>query len=216
MTDAVQYLAHISPPPPIATGPFTTRQQEILNGLEAIILEEGFRHLTVGELAQRLNCSRRTLYELAPSKDELVLLVLDRLLRRMGSHAHAQLRKYNDPIQRVESFMGAAISEIRALSLSFAEDVERHAAARRLMTAHYEFATDVLGGVIQDGIDQGVFRPVHARLVAQLLDAAVARLQEPRALRMVGLPESETMEELTSIILHGIIAAGDAHASPRE
>ena len=36
--------------------------------------------LTVAQLAASVGCSRRTLYELAPSKDSLVLIVLDRFL----------------------------------------------------------------------------------------------------------------------------------------
>ncbi|MBW3664321.1 MAG: TetR/AcrR family transcriptional regulator [Actinobacteria bacterium] len=210
MSDLATDLAPRMPPPaPIAAGPFTERQEEILTGLETIILKEGFRHLTVGDLAERLRCSRRTLYELADSKDELVLLVLDRLLQRMGKRAHEQLRELDDPIERVQAFMGVAIAEIRSVSVSFAEDIENHGPARRLFNAHYEFAATVLSGVIQEGIDRGVFRPVHPYLVAQTLDAGLARLQHPRVLRSLATSEANAFEELTSIILHGITTAPD-------
>src|SRR5262245_38694751 len=112
-----------SPPKPIATGPFSARQEEILSGLEEIILREGFRDLTVASLAERLRCSRRTLYELAESKNELVLLVLDRLLQRMGRRAHQRLRELSDPSERVQFFVGAGSAEIRSISIAFAEDL---------------------------------------------------------------------------------------------
>ncbi|MFF7277922.1 substrate-binding domain-containing protein [Streptomyces griseorubiginosus] len=40
---------------------------------EAIILAEGFTAVTVDELAQRLECSKATLYSLARTKEQLVL-----------------------------------------------------------------------------------------------------------------------------------------------
>lgn len=198
--------AEAVPPPPIATGPFTPRQNEILDDLERIIVREGFADLTVAVLAQRLRCSRRTLYELADTKDDLVLLVLDRLLRRMGTRAHDRLRKLDDPAERLRSFMAAAIAEIRTVSITFAEDIQRHTAARRLFEAHYAFACSVLASVIQDGIDRGLFRKVHAQLVAQIFDAGIARLQRPDVLRTLALSEADAFTELTSILLHGITA----------
>jgi len=38
------------------------------------MFDGGFAHLTMAEIAARANCSLRTLYSLAPSRDELVLV----------------------------------------------------------------------------------------------------------------------------------------------
>lgn len=197
-------VGQLTPPPPLARGPYTERQQEILAGIETIILQEGFAHLSVGDLTARLHCSRRTLYELAESKDELVLIVLDRLLQRMGRQAHRTLRQVQDPAERVRAFMAAATMEIRSISLVFAEDIESHGPARRLFAAHYEFATSVLTSVIEDGIRQGAFRDVSALLVSQALDAAIARLQQPDVLRRLRTTEAEAFTEVLSVILDGL------------
>jgi AcrR family transcriptional regulator len=193
-----------SPPAPIAAGPFSPRQEEILSGLEEIILREGFRDLTVAGLAGRLRCSRRTLYELAESKNELVLLVLDRLLQRMGRSAHQRLRELSDPSERIQFFVGAGSAEIRSISIPFAEDIRNFAPARRLFDAHYEFAASILADLIQDGIDRGAFREVQPYLVAQLVEAGLARMQDPRVLRRLSGSEAESFDELTGIILRGI------------
>src|SRR5512142_1001170 len=99
------------------------RQEELLGELERIILDEGFRRLTVESLAKRLQCSRRTLYELAPSKDELVLLVLDRLLRRMGHKAMEQVRALDDPADRLQAYMTCTNAEISPSSRQLWADV---------------------------------------------------------------------------------------------
>ena len=49
-----------------------TRRAELFDGLVALLLAEGFSALTLDELAARLRCSKRTLYALAGSKEQLV------------------------------------------------------------------------------------------------------------------------------------------------
>ncbi len=44
------------------------RQRQLLAALENVYLCEGYRSLTVSDLAEKLKCSKRSLYELAPSK----------------------------------------------------------------------------------------------------------------------------------------------------
>ena len=47
----------------------TRRQEQMLDEIGRIALAEGFAHLRVADLAERLHCSRATLYDLAPTKD---------------------------------------------------------------------------------------------------------------------------------------------------
>jgi hypothetical protein len=54
----------------------TERQRQILDQL-GTLFEDGFAHLTMADIAARVHCSLRTLYTLAPSRDELVLMVVD-------------------------------------------------------------------------------------------------------------------------------------------
>ena len=69
-------------PQPQARLLLSTRQQQVLDAFEELIKRCGFRHLTVGSIADMLHCSRRTLYELAASKDDLVALAVSRLFDR--------------------------------------------------------------------------------------------------------------------------------------
>ena len=59
------------------------RQKELLADLEALFFASGFRTVTVDEIATRLKCSKRTLYEIAPSKQELFVLVIESWLDRI-------------------------------------------------------------------------------------------------------------------------------------
>ncbi|MCQ3806107.1 MAG: hypothetical protein KTV16_02275 [Acidimicrobiia bacterium] len=70
----------------------TPRQREILDDLTELV-RDGFSHLTMADLAMHLNCSLRTLYGLAESRSELVLMATDRYLWNIGRAATKALTR---------------------------------------------------------------------------------------------------------------------------
>jgi hypothetical protein len=89
-TELQERLRSVRPPPAVLGRErerrLTDRQRQILDHLGQMF-DGGFAHLTMAEIASRSNCSLRTLYGLAPSRDELVLIVVDRNLWRVGRTA---------------------------------------------------------------------------------------------------------------------------------
>ena len=53
------------------------RQKKALEDLEELI-KGGYPQLTMSEIATNLKVSLRTLYEIAPKKEELILIAVDR------------------------------------------------------------------------------------------------------------------------------------------
>jgi AcrR family transcriptional regulator len=154
------------------------RAETLLDELEEIFLTEGFRHLSIASLATELRTSRRTFYELAPSRDELVLVVLDRILHRMGHEAHDQLAGIADPLDRLEAYFGCAATGLRRMSLRFSEDVERQPSAQRLIADHYRYANALIQEMVQEAIDTGRAHAFDAHFVAAAIDAIIVRLNE--------------------------------------
>jgi AcrR family transcriptional regulator len=185
------------------TDRLTARQQDLLEQLESIIVEEGFCHLTVGSLASRLRCSRRTLYGLAPTKDELVLVVLDRRLRRTGRLAREQIAAVDDAADKIDAYL--IRSGLRPTSLRFAEDIARTPAAGRLFADHYRFAMAMLGNVLQDGMASGRIRSIDPIVIAEIIDAALERLSHPDVLRATGRSFFEVSEELSLLVRFGLV-----------
>jgi len=109
--------------PPEAERRLTPRQREILDELEAINLEEGFGDLTMAEIAKRVNCSLRTLYGLAPRKDELVLMIVDRRLHRIGRAAMAAIEPEMDPLQALRAYLHAATTALGPTTESLAREL---------------------------------------------------------------------------------------------
>lgn len=183
----------------------TDRQVELLDKLEVIFLEEGFRRLTIGELASRLKCSKRTIYELAPSKQELVLLVMDRWLMRIRSMGRAGMLKHTDPVDRIEAYLEPGVSESIRAGSQFLADVQSSPPAHSILELHQRERTQVLRDILDDGKTRGRFRAFHSALVAEVFLASVARINEPSVLGAANLGFSEAFSEFFGLILHGIV-----------
>lgn len=179
-------------PPRLGPASPSRRAEQLLDELEAVFLAEGFHHLSIAELTTRLRTSRRTFYELAPSRDELVLVVLDRIFQRMGRLAHDRLVDIEDPLDRIEAYLSTALPELRRMTAQFNDDLDRQPSARRLYQEHVRYGIAVVGAMVQDAIDAGRAHEFDPYFVSQMLNAMIDRAHEPeyRSASLLSLEES--------------------------
>ena len=144
------------------------RHRQVLDQLERLFLEEGFGGISVRELAANVGCSRRTLYELAPSKDELVLVVLDRFLHRVGRTALDSIDREQPHADRIRAYFRGGV-ELQRLSQTFAEDLADDPAARRLLDRHFRYVMAVTEELVAEGVAAGEFRQVSPSIVVGVL-----------------------------------------------
>ncbi|HVV76476.1 MAG TPA: TetR/AcrR family transcriptional regulator [Mycobacteriales bacterium] len=206
MTTAARALVTPAPVDLLAGKSLGPRHLEILDGLETVVLTEGFRDLTVGTIAQRLHCSRRTLYEIADSKEELVLLVIDRVLRRLARVAHEAARHEDALLERLRAFLTTGLTELHRATLAFSEDVAAFPEAARLLDAHFRYAHGTVESLLVEGIDAGEFAPIHPRIATETSAAGLQRLLDPDLLREAGVSFAEAISEYMTLFTDGIRA----------
>jgi AcrR family transcriptional regulator len=192
---------------------FSARQLEILETLDTIVLTEGFRELTVGGLAERLRCSRRTLYEIADSKEGLVLIVIDRVMRRLARTAHDAASREERLLDQLRAFLVHDLTELRRATLSFSEDVAAFPEAGQLILNHFRYARGTVEAMLRTGIESGEFAVIHPRIAAETFDAGLQRLLDPRVLRSAGVGFAEAIEEYLTLFIDGIRAPSPAPAA---
>ena len=179
------------------------RHREILDQLETRFLERGFSTATVAALASAVGCSRRTLCELAPSKDALVLIVLDRFLHRVGRSALDTV-DHDAPIaEQVRSYINGAL-ELQRLTAAFADDLDDDPAARRLLDRHFRYVMSVSEGFIKMGIASGEFRNVSPAVAAGTLAGTGLYFSQPGVLADMNMTRDEASAEMTDLVLRSL------------
>jgi AcrR family transcriptional regulator len=195
------------------------RLERLEEQLEDLFLSEGFLHLSTDELARRLRCSKRALYQLAPSREELFERIVERFLANLRAAGEAAAAAAPDPFAAVTDYLGVAVTATRGASAQFFRDVSRLPAAHRRLMSHQRERMLGLERLIERGVERGAFRGIHPRLVADMLLQVVPRLVDPDVLAQLGLSVSEAFEELYKIIEYGLLprdaADGRREVSPR-
>ena len=182
-----------------------SRLERLLSELEHLFLREGFSHFRTEELATRLRCSKRALYQLAPSREELFELVVERWLASLRAAGDAAAAAAPDPFVAITAYLGAAVTATREASAQFVRDLSRFEPAHRRLMSHQRLRIAGLERLIDAGTKVGAFRGVHSKLVAEVMLHAVARLVDPDVLSNVGLTMSEAFAELYDIVEHGLM-----------
>ena len=187
------------------SAPISKRGAETLEAFEALILAEGFSRLNVSEIAARLRCSKRTLYELAPSKKTLVLKALDSFFSRIRYEADHLTDNNLDPEHQVYEYLQAGVRAAERMSQAAVADIHEWEPARTLWREHISLRVDGLCRIIDNGVKAGVFREVLPEFVAEIVFASINRLREPDFSDSTGLTISEAFHELYEMLLHSLM-----------
>lgn len=186
------------------------RADELMDLLEELVLTEGFARLTVAGMAARLRCSRRTLYELAPSKSELILAVLRRFFDRERRQAAVLIHHEDRPLRRVLAYLEIeARAAARASPVAFA-DIASWPPSRTLYEQQARESVAGLRRLIDEGIASGTFRPLHSAFAAEAIFGAVDRMREPNFAQRTGLSGMEALQALARLVRTVLCRSDDA------
>lgn len=193
------------------------RRAELFDQLGALLLEEGFAHLTLDDLAARLHCSKRTLYGLADSKDQLVRAVVVHFFRRATDRVEQALAAEARPPERLAAYLRAVAGELSPASSAFFEDVAGFPPAAEVYAHNTRAAARRVEELIADGVAAGAFGEVHVAFAADLIATAMTRIQRRRVAAATGLGDAAAYEHLAALLLRGLLAdEGCRTRSPAE
>ncbi|RYJ02553.1 MAG: TetR/AcrR family transcriptional regulator, partial [Actinomycetales bacterium] len=118
---------------PATTTERSTRREQLLDALVELFLAEGFRELQVADVAARLRCSKSTLYAIAPSKEQLVAVVVRAFFRRSTERVEARVAAAaGGQAERIRVYLGSIADELEPGSPAFFADLESHPLAREI------------------------------------------------------------------------------------
>lgn len=206
-------LRAIRPPQPVldraAERELTNRQREILAELNKMF-RDGFAHLTMAEVASRLNCSLRTLYELAPSRDVLVLMVIDRRLWAIGRVARGAIRGGMSPLDAVRAYLAAATVALNDATPAFVRDIDAMSAGRDLNEAHSNYLVNVTACLLDLAVETGDVSPVDTAAVARIIAGLGREFARPDVLATLRSTPKEAADAMVEIIIAGLRATTEA------
>jgi AcrR family transcriptional regulator len=185
----------------------STRRLELLDEMEKQLVGGGMADLTMAEIAARVNCSLRTLYAIAPSKDELLLAVFDRRLRRIGRAAIEALEASMTPLDALRAYLRATNEAVQPEAMALAADLAKLAGAGRLVMAHEAYLTAVAQSLLDRAVAEGQIKAVDTAAVAHILGGLGREFALPEVADITRASPKETADAVAELIIQGLLAA---------
>ena len=186
----------------------TRRRTELFDALVALLLAEGFAHLTLDDIAARLRCSKSTLYTLAASKEQLVQAATVHFFRSATEFVEDRVAATTGARDRIAAYLSAVGEALDPATEQFMADLDGFAPARAVYEQNTGIAARRVQELIAEGVAAGDFRDVHAAFAADLVAAAMVRIQQRVVRRTTGLDDADAYRELAAILTAGISRPG--------
>ncbi len=181
---------------------FTKRHHEIVQDLEKM-LEKGIPDLTMSQIASNLKISLRTLYEIAPSKDELIIMITDSILRKHGKHALESVSDIKSPLKKLEKYLFTVNQVVGPKFNTFFKDIEKIKGLEEIVDYHANFITNFTEELLNQSIETNEIQYIDSKAFSILLGGIGREFIKEKNRLSESSPE-ESANSITSIILNGI------------
>jgi AcrR family transcriptional regulator len=192
---------------PLTEEEIDRRRHEIFHSSVALILKQGFAGTSMQEIAQAARVGKSTLYDYFPAKDHVLLFVFEEELDILQEQAEGLAAEEIPVEEKLIKILEAQLDYLLNnknffIELSMQVMQLGQAVQKRIMKKRYAYQ-DLLRAVLEQGVREGVFRPVNTRLATRTLLSIMEVLVYTT--RPTGSPR-EMLADALDMFMHGIKA----------
>ena len=182
---------------------YTKRHYEIIDALERL-LEQGVPDLTMSEMAKKLKISLRTLYEIAPSRNKLILMTMDNILKKLGKFAMDSVEEIDSPINKLEQYLFIVNQAVGQKFDRFLIDMEKINGSKTTADYHENFIKNYIEKLLEEAIEKKEIKSIDIKAFSILLGGIGREFFKEENKNSINLTPEESANSITSIILNGI------------
>ena len=183
--------------------PITEKHKEVIDKLE-LMLEKGIPDHTMSQLAAKLKVSLRTLYEIAPSKDHLIRMTVNRILMRLGKEALEMVADIKSPIEKLKKYLQHVNQAVGPKFKVYLQNLGNNNKSKEMIDYHEDYITAYTKELLDTAISQKEIKDIDTQAFALLL-GGIGRdfAKDSNIKKLISSPE-ESANSITEIILNGI------------
>ena len=182
---------------------YRKKHHDTIEDLEKL-LEKGVPNLTMSEIASRLKISLRTLYEIAPSKDQLILMTMDKILIKLGKFALDSVSEIQSPIEKLEQYLFIVNQAVGPKFNTFLKDIEKINGSQKMADYHESFISNYTQKLLNDAIKMHEIKNIDTKAFSILLGGIGREFLKEKNRYLISTSPEESANSITSIILNGI------------
>jgi len=188
-------------------------RERIIAAASERFMEEGFSNVPVGEIAAGLGISKKTFYKHFRSKDEILRLVIDRLLDGIRSQFRSIVEMDTSFPEKLDALMTFLGEKLSRLSRPMMRDLQRHSPRMwdRVQEFRRERISNDFRGLLHRGVAEGFVRSdVDIDLFLLVFIGAVEAVVNPAVLAEQPLSVREIIRSIMTVLIRGILTGSAA------
>lgn len=183
--------------------PISQKHNQVIDKLE-LMLEKGIPDHTMSELAAKLKVSLRTLYEIAPSKDHLIRLTVNRILIRLGKEAIATIADIKSPIDKLKKYLLHANQAVGPKFKVYLQNLNDNDKSKKMIDYHEDYITSFTKELLDEAIAQKEIKKIDTQALALLLGGIGRDFAKDSNVKKLSDTPEKSANSITEIILNGI------------
>jgi AcrR family transcriptional regulator len=183
--------------------PISQKHNQVIDKLE-LMLEKGIPDHTMSELAAKLKVSLRTLYEIAPSKDHLIRLTVNRILIRLGKEAIATITDIKSPIDKLKKYLLHANQAVGPKFKVYLQNLNDNDKSKKMIDYHEDYITSFTKELLDEAIAQKEIKKIDTQALALLLGGIGRDFAKDSNVKKLSDTPEKSANSITEIILNGI------------
>lgn len=183
------------------------QREEILEGTLQAFNQKGLK-FTMDDVAKILQMSKKTIYTVFKDKEELFLAMVDYLFDFIKESEQQVLADKKMPtIEKIKTILGVmpeGYKDVDFRQLYLLKD--KYPAIYKQVELRLETGWEATIALIEQGIAEGVVRPVQIPILKLMLEAALEQFFQRDILIQHGIPYKQALDEVVEILVDGIRA----------
>lgn len=181
-------------------------QEKILNGTIQVFNQKGLK-FTMDDVSHYLSISKKTVYKVFETKEELFLAMVDYLFDTIKESEEKVLMdeklSLKEKIKTILGVMPDGYKDIDFRQLYSLKD--KYPQIYKQVEIRLETGWEMTIALLEQGVKEGIVKPVKLPLVKMMMEASLEQFFQRDILIRNGYTYAEALEEVVSILLDGIM-----------
>jgi AcrR family transcriptional regulator len=185
-------------------------QARIIQVAERIFLRSGFSRVSMDDLARELGMSKKTLYAHFPTKDTLVVAMIECRMEVIEAGLKAVVestKSFSEKFRDMAQFIQLRVSEV---SPAFLEDIRRFSPSGFEVVERFRARVIPLcfGRIIDEGIKEGyIEESVPRELLLRMVVLSIQGIVRPEVVMELKIHPANALDHILGIVFNGILTA---------
>ena len=182
----------------------TQKHLEVIQNFENL-LEDGIANQTMSDIASNLRVSLRTLYEIAPSKEKLVMSTIDRILTNIAKQALGSLKNMESSVDKLRTFTKIGNEAAGPRIQKYAVDLTRIKGADEMIRSHESAYIDHIKRLLEEAVEKDEIESVDTRAVAIMLGTVARIFSKKNHQEKLAASAEESANMISGLIIDGLV-----------